>query len=83
MSGETRNIAQIAVDWAGRKRGRPYKISTDKNRTDAFYCSQLVYRSYLSASRGTIDLSERSLVYIWPMDLYYNNHTEVLGYYIK
>lgn len=82
MPGESKTIAEIAPEWAARKQGRPYKISADKNRTDTFYCSQLVYRSYLSASKSTIDLSEGKL-YIWPMGLYYNDNTYSVAYYIK
>lgn len=74
--------AQVAVDWACRKVGTPYEITDDKDTTKTFYCSQLVYRSYLSASKRAIDLSEGA-EYIWPMGLYYNSNTYSVAMYKK
>ncbi|WP_314963150.1 YiiX/YebB-like N1pC/P60 family cysteine hydrolase [Peptostreptococcus stomatis] len=74
--------AQVAVDWACRKVGTPYEITDDKDTTKTFYCSQLVYRSYLSASKRAIDLSEGAM-YIWPMGLYYNSNTYSVAMYKK
>lgn len=46
--------AEVAVDWACRKVGTPYEITDDKDTTKTFYCSQIVYRSYLSASKRAL-----------------------------
>lgn len=74
--------AQTAADWACGKVGTPYKITSDKDTIKTFYCSQLVYRSYLSASKRKIDLSEGAK-YIWPMGLYYNSNTYRIAMYEK
>lgn len=72
--------AQVATDWACGKVGTPYKITPNKDTIKTFYCSQLVYRSYLSASKREIDLSEGA-TYIWPMGLYYNSNTYSVAMY--
>ena len=74
--------AQVATDWACGKVATPYKITSDKDTIKTFYCSQLVYRSYLSASKRAIDLSEGA-IYIWPMGLYYNSNTYSVAMYKK
>lgn len=74
--------AQVATDWACGKVGTPYKITADKDTTKTFYCSQLVYRSYLSASKRKIDLSMDS-IYVLPMSLYFNPNTYSVAMYEK
>lgn len=56
-----------AVAYAKKQLYKPYNSSFfDKTRTDAFYCSQIVWRAYKSQG---IDLDKNGGKAVWPTDL--------------
>lgn len=75
----SREEAHNAAIWAYGKRGTPYGIHTNPNRTDRFYCSQLVYRSYLSATKSRVKIDGGSTHIITPMDLVRDDDTRVIA----
>lgn len=58
-----------AADWAYNKRGLPYSLLIDKYEDKKFYCSQLVFRSYLAVSNWEVSLVPKSKITVTPMDL--------------
>lgn len=59
-----------AADWAKKQLGKPYNYNfASINRTDAFYCSQLVWAAYRSAALIDICPSKIAGKAIYPPDL--------------
>lgn len=66
---EDANAADIAYSYIGK----PYNwIFTNTKTTSKFYCSQLVYRSFLDAAN--INLNEGGWI-VFPIDLVQSNYT--------
>jgi len=67
-----------AAEYAEDQEGKEYNwIFINRTRTDKFYCSQLVWRSWLEQGFDTDD--EGPIV--WPADLYYDDDTYCFTYH--
>jgi len=81
-------IRERAVLFASEQLGKPYSFEwwTKKVYADAYYCSELVWASYMWASNGTVDIDANPgwtwtyLDGVAPQEIYDSNWTYVVYY---
>ncbi|MBP1913020.1 YiiX/YebB-like N1pC/P60 family cysteine hydrolase [Thermococcus stetteri] len=81
-------IRQAAVNFALQQLGKPYDWGwyTKQVYGDSYYCSELVWASYMAASGGTVDLDAnpgftwRYLYGVAPQEIYDDDDTYVIYY---
>lgn len=68
----------LAAKWASAQKGKVYNYKVyDKERTDAFYCSQLVWAAYLNATGVDLNTSSWGKI-IHPYEFLDNDNTTII-----